>query len=189
MRRPGGHLGGSTVTALVDGQVPLAESERVWRHVVCCGSCRAAVEREAWVKSRLAGLSPIDPPLGFGAAIAGLPVGEERFGAGPAGWTGDLDDCRRGRRMGIVAVGVGSVGAAVLGLTAVSGVVDLREPPPAGTTIRGGVTGSPEPTPRPSPGPASGVLEPAVRLSALPHRDGRRTAEGEPSLPTSAAAR
>ena len=51
-----GHLG-SRVSALLDGQLAPEEAERAWAHVHTCHACRDLVEREGWVKTRLAGLS------------------------------------------------------------------------------------------------------------------------------------
>jgi anti-sigma factor RsiW len=51
-----GHLG-SRVSALLDGQLSAEEEERAWAHVHSCHQCRDQVEREGWVKTRLAGLS------------------------------------------------------------------------------------------------------------------------------------
>ena len=51
-----GHLG-SRVSALLDGQLSPEEEERAWSHVHACHQCRDQVEREGWVKTRLAGLS------------------------------------------------------------------------------------------------------------------------------------
>jgi anti-sigma factor RsiW len=51
-----GHLG-SRVSALLDGQLSPDEEERAWAHVHTCHQCRDLVEREGWVKTRLAGLS------------------------------------------------------------------------------------------------------------------------------------
>ena len=51
-----GHLG-SRVSALLDGQMSPAETERAWEHVHSCHACRDLVEREGWVKTRLAGLA------------------------------------------------------------------------------------------------------------------------------------
>lgn len=50
------HLG-SRVSALLDGRLSPAEEERCWSHVHGCHACRDLVEREGWVKTRLAGLS------------------------------------------------------------------------------------------------------------------------------------
>ena len=48
-----GHLG-PRVSALLDGQMSPADEERAWEHVHSCHQCRDAVEREGWVKTRLA---------------------------------------------------------------------------------------------------------------------------------------
>ena len=48
-----GHLG-PRVSALLDGQLSPADEERAWEHVHSCHQCRDAVEREGWVKTRLA---------------------------------------------------------------------------------------------------------------------------------------
>ena len=51
-----GHLG-DRASALLDGQLAPMEEERAWAHVHTCHQCRDVVEREGWVKTRLAGLS------------------------------------------------------------------------------------------------------------------------------------
>lgn len=51
-----GHLG-ARASALLDGQLPPAEAERLWAHVHGCHLCRDLVEREGWVKTRLSGLA------------------------------------------------------------------------------------------------------------------------------------
>ena len=63
-RRPTSHAGdrvvighlGARVSALLDGQLSPADEERAWAHVHSCHQCRDAVEREGWVKTRLADL-------------------------------------------------------------------------------------------------------------------------------------
>jgi hypothetical protein len=50
-----GHLG-SRVSALLDGQMSPTDEERAWEHVHTCYQCRDAVEREGWVKTRLASM-------------------------------------------------------------------------------------------------------------------------------------
>ena len=52
----GGHLG-TRVSALLDGQLSAEDEERAWDHVHACHLCRDLVEREGWVKTRLAGLT------------------------------------------------------------------------------------------------------------------------------------
>jgi hypothetical protein len=49
----GGHLG-SSVSALLDGQLDGESTERAWRHVLHCPPCRRLVENEGWVKRQLA---------------------------------------------------------------------------------------------------------------------------------------
>lgn len=104
-----GHIG-SNVSALVDGQLSPAEEEKAWRHVLGCPGCRRLVEREGWIKRRLAGLA--------GPAEV----------AAPAGLLGNLYDVdawaavdrieRRAtrRRAAAMLVGAGSVGAAVVAM-------------------------------------------------------------------------
>jgi hypothetical protein len=48
MWRLGGHLG-SSVSALVDGQLDDETAERAWGHVMHCVPCRRLVEHEGWV--------------------------------------------------------------------------------------------------------------------------------------------
>jgi anti-sigma factor RsiW len=74
-----GHLG-SRASALLDGQLSPEETERAWEHVQACHACRDLVEREGWVKTRLAGLS-------FDVAAPSTPVGLKGllvFGVAPA---------------------------------------------------------------------------------------------------------
>ena len=58
------HLG-TRVSALLDGQLGEAETDRAWDHVHQCHVCRDLVEREGWVKTRLARWSS-DGPGGGG---------------------------------------------------------------------------------------------------------------------------
>jgi hypothetical protein len=109
-----GHLG-TRVSALLDGQLPPEEAERAWAHVHSCHSCRDLVEREGWIKTRLAGLSRDSgqaPDHLKGSLLGGgLPPGDSYLAMGPG--------ARRSRRhVGLVAIGGGAVGAAVLGVLA-----------------------------------------------------------------------
>lgn len=140
----GGHLG-SAVSPLVDGQLDPASTERAWSHALGCALCRDAVEREVWVKRSLAGMSGAAPSPGLTDALHELPwqVAEPLPPAGPAEWStvAELDRRHRLRRGGLLAVGAGTVSAAVIGLAAV-GAVDLQPwtvQPGTETTI-GGVT-------------------------------------------------
>ncbi len=137
-----GHLG-SRVSALLDGQLPPDEAERAWGHVHSCHTCRDLVEREGWVKTRLAGLS-----FGGGSAPdhlkgslmgspAGLPPGDAYLA---------LHRSEQGSRRstGLVAIGGGAVGAAVMGVLAL-GVAPADAP----TMERAPTTQLVTPTPSP----------------------------------------
>ena len=139
-----GHLG-SRVSALLDGQLPPDEAERAWGHVHSCHACRDLVEREGWVKTRLAGLSP-----------AGSTASDRLKGAlvgAPAGLTpGDalLAMGSKPRRGSLVVIGGGAAGAAVLGVLAL-GAAPANAP---AIDRRGPITNLPGPslvTPTPSP--------------------------------------
>ncbi len=123
-----GHLG-ARVSALLDGQLSPAEAEEAWAHVYACHACRDLVEREGWVKTRLAGLSG-----GVGAASSDLKgslmnmTPGERFLAQSRGRGG----VRRG--VGVAVLGGGALGAAMvgvlaLGLTPGSAPANDRRPP------------------------------------------------------------
>lgn len=144
MSRLSGHLG-SRVSALVDGQLPDAEAERAWRHVAGCGTCRASVEREAWVKNRLS-LGGVEErcPSGLAGSLEALPYAVD--------WSLPLDGpAPRGRRSGMALVGVGSVSVALVGLVTVGWGLDGAPPSgvPAETSIVNGVTRDASPTPSP----------------------------------------
>lgn len=144
-----GHLG-SRVSDLLDGRLDAAEEERAWDHVHLCHLCRDLVEREGWVKTRLAYLS-LSADATAPASLKGslldaallVPPGEAYLMA-----TG-----RPRTRAAFAAVGGGALGAAVFGLVALAAspaaapVVDRRTPgvtvgqyTPAPATM-GGVVG------------------------------------------------
>lgn len=122
-----GHLG-PRISALLDGQLSPVDEERAWEHVHSCHTCRDQVEREGWVKTRLAVLTfagsdapshlkghlkgrlavPAGPPAYGGDWSTGqMPPGDTLVGAGRS---------RRGPSLG--AIGGGAVGAAVMGVLA-----------------------------------------------------------------------
>jgi hypothetical protein len=115
-----GHLG-PRVSALLDGQLSGAEEERAWDHVHSCHQCRDAVEREGWVKTRLASMqfagssapSALKGSLLFAGMTAEFPelrdADSALVGAGVT----------RGRRhLGMAGISSGAVGAAVMGVLA-----------------------------------------------------------------------
>ena len=117
------HLG-SRVSALLDGQLPREEAERAWAHVHACHACRDLVEREGWIKTRLAGLS-------HGSTSA--PDHLKGSLLGPHAHSPHLDPLgRRSRSWTGLALG-GAAGVAVLGVLALGaaspdGPVDRRPP-------------------------------------------------------------
>lgn len=116
-----GHLG-PRVSALLDGRLSVEEAERAWAHVHVCHACRDRVEREGWIKTRLAGLA--GGPEGAPAHLKG-----SLLGGGPSPLTsrapllGGAGAQPRGRRVtGAVALGGGAVGVAVMGVLALGAV-------------------------------------------------------------------
>jgi len=143
----GGHLGPS-VSALVDGQLAPTEEERAWAHVMSCAGCRRLVEAEGAVKTRL-------------ATLRGEPAPPRLLGAryDIDAWAAADAVARTGqRRRGLVAWGAGSVGAAVLGISALAGapVGGTPAPPAPVTSIKGSAGGAGPSAPAPS------VLSPAL---------------------------
>lgn len=129
-----GHLG-ARVSALLDGQLPAEEAERAWAHVHACHSCRDLVEREGWVKTRLAGLT-----FDGDAAPDSLKGSLLRSPLLPAGSAFPTScDARPRRQLGLVAIGGGAVGAAVMGVLAL-GVAPADVPtdrrPPTTSLVR-----------------------------------------------------
>jgi anti-sigma factor RsiW len=131
-----GHLG-DRVSALLDGQLSAAEEDRAWSHVHSCHQCRDQVEREGWVKTRLAGLSfdSACAPSSFKESLlasvsAGLPPGDVYLAAGRDA---------RPRRVSLVALGGGAAGAAVMGVLALGAAPadapTIQRPTPPTTSV------------------------------------------------------
>lgn len=129
-----GHLG-SRVSALLDGQLEAEEAERAWAHVHTCHACRDLVEREGWVKTRLAGLTfeTDAAPDSLKGSLLGSPL----LPAASAFPT-SFDDRPR-RQFGLVAIGGGAVGAAVMGVLALGAApadVPTDRRPPTTSLVR-----------------------------------------------------
>jgi hypothetical protein len=126
VNRLGGHLG-DRVSALLDGQLAAEDEERAWEHVHLCHVCRDLVEREGWVKTRLAGLtwgSPAEVP----SHLRGSLLGASASTPGEA-YLVDAPPDHRARRVGLVALGSGAAGAAVMGVLVLgSAPADLPNP-------------------------------------------------------------
>jgi hypothetical protein len=108
----GGHLGNRT-SALLDGQLPFDEAERAWAHVQQCHTCRDHVEREGWIKRRLAGLS-YDVGTTASDRLKGSLLGASELTPGECFLGGD----HHRRNVALAAVGGSAVGAAVMGVLA-----------------------------------------------------------------------
>ncbi|HYH35604.1 MAG TPA: hypothetical protein VD814_10670 [Nocardioides sp.] len=134
-----GHLG-TRVSALLDGQLSPAEADRAWAHVHLCHLCRDAVEREGWVKTRLAGLDGTPAPAHLkGSLLLGA------ADPGP-GWPPPHPGPRRPP---LAVLGGSAAGVAVLGVLAYG----LLSGPDASTPDRQppvtNLTGSDAPRPAP----------------------------------------
>ncbi|HET8663762.1 MAG TPA: hypothetical protein VFM08_05545 [Nocardioides sp.] len=111
-----GHLG-SRVSALLDGQMSPTDEERAWEHVHTCYQCRDAVEREGWVKTRLASmqLAGASAPSHLkGTLLVRGVVDWPELPEHPA----YADTSARRRHLGLSGIGGGAVGAAVMGVLA-----------------------------------------------------------------------
>lgn len=122
-----GHLG-PRVSALLDGQLSEPETERAWSHVHLCHLCRDHVEREGWVKTRLARTSfePGPAPDALKGALLGMPPGDVLLALSQSG--APRDGSRGRRAAGFAAIGGGAVGAAVMGVLAL-GTAPADVPP------------------------------------------------------------
>ncbi|MFC6287910.1 zf-HC2 domain-containing protein [Nocardioides sp. GCM10027113] len=160
-----GHLG-SRVSALLDGQLPPAEAERAWEHVHACHACRDLVEREGWVKTRLAGLAGGAAPSHLKGALLGAadthtPAPAEQGSLlRPPPFPTHGSGGRRPGVAGALALGSGALGAAVMGavvLTSLPAEAPDRRPPTTSLVRQteppvlriGGVTPLPSAEPRP----------------------------------------
>ena len=129
-----GHLG-SRVSALLDGQLSPAETDRAWAHVHLCHVCRDAVEREGWVKTRLATLGGTAAPSHLKGSLLGpLPALAATPAPAPS------------RRHGRLVLGGSAAGVAVLGVVAL-GVVAGTDGPPDPRTPATNLSGSDSPSP------------------------------------------
>lgn len=126
------HLG-NRVSALLDGRLSPDVEERLWAHVHTCHPCRDLVEREGWVKTRLAAWS-----LGGSRETGPVPEALKSSLLDPAvtstaPW---LEECpARGRGLLLAGGGVaGAVGVTMVGVLALGAApadapsVDRRGP-------------------------------------------------------------
>lgn len=137
-----GHLG-NRVSALLDGQLSARDTEEAWAHVYACHACRDLVEREGWVKTRLAGLCGGEgsAPSDLKGSLLSMPPGDVLLAEGHR-------DHGSRRGAGVVLIGGGAVGAAMLGVLAfglTSGGVPPADRRPPTTQINTAVPETPAP--------------------------------------------
>ncbi|MDQ6642592.1 MAG: zf-HC2 domain-containing protein [Actinomycetota bacterium] len=122
-----GHLG-DRVSALVDGQLSGDDEERAWAHAMTCPGCRRLVEREGWLKTRL---STMSDPTGYPGTQPGPGLIGALYDVDAWSTVDAIERRGRARRTAMVAAGAGSVGAAVIGLLALTGApAGMGEAPP-----------------------------------------------------------
>ncbi|HEX6150620.1 hypothetical protein [Nocardioides sp.] len=141
------------MSALLDGQLPPDEAERAWAHVHACHACRDAVEREGWVKTRLAGLS---------ADVDRAPAHLKGSLLSPAPFPTASAPSQRSRRAGMIAIGGSAAGVAVLGVLALGITANTPAPERRAPVTNFGGTDAPRPLPSRIPG---SVLEPSSTTS------------------------
>lgn len=163
-----GHLG-NRVSALLDGQLSARDTEEAWAHVYACHACRDLVEREGWVKTRLAGLCGGEGsvPSGLKGSLLSMPPGDVLLAEG-------RHDHGSRRGGGVVLIGGGAVGAAMLGVLAFGltpgGVPPADRRPPT-TQINTAVPESPAPGVS-SPGSTAAAV--STSFSTVPRTPLRR---------------
>jgi anti-sigma factor RsiW len=152
------HLG-NRVSALLDGQLSPEETERAWEHVHTCHTCRDQVEREGWVKTRLAGLTfgaTTSAPDHLKGSLLGACHGSAFAAPGDVFLATPPRGDHRRRNAGLIAVGGGAVGAAVMGVLALGAApadapgIDRRVPATSVVTpspLQGGATPMRRPVP------------------------------------------
>jgi len=160
-----GHLG-NRVSALLDGQLTARETEEAWAHVYHCHGCRDLVEREGWVKTRLAGLcssgaADRGAPSDLKGSLLSMPPGDAFLADAAAAGSGAGAGAEAGagrRPTGAVMLGGGAIGAAMLGVLALGFGVGSAPPadrrPPV-TQINTSVPSAPA-TPAAPSAPATG---------------------------------
>jgi anti-sigma factor RsiW len=108
-----GHLG-SQVAAFVDGQLDYARRERALQHLSGCAECRAAVDQQRWVKTRVQTLPSAEPSAGLLSALTQV-RDEPPWPAPPEPPRWPVPEGRL-RRSGLLLAGAGSLAAGFIGV-------------------------------------------------------------------------
>lgn len=177
----GSHLG-STVSALVDGQLDAQSEERAWAHVLRCVECHRLVERETWVKRRLSAMGGSEPPARLLGSLYELreepPSHEQSARDAVEAWAavGALEHrARTRRRAGLVLAGAGSLSAAVFGFASLGApVLGIGGAAPAGPPTAS-LTTRTSPAARDTAVPTTAVVAPEASVHGrLPRHRPRR---------------
>ena len=115
------HLG-DRISALVDGELDHDARDRALAHIASCPRCRAAVDEERWLKSRLHRLPATEPSATLLSALFAAPRVPAQRQLEP------VRDAERGPRVTLVLAGAGSVSAAMLTLAYLLGGSDAPTP-------------------------------------------------------------
>lgn len=156
-----GHLG-NRVSALLDGQLSARDTEEAWAHVYACHACRDLVEREGWVKTRLAGLCGAErgAPSDLKGSLLSMPPGDALL-------AGHEPHPASRRTAGAVMLGGSAVGAAMLGVLAL-GFAPGSTPPadrrPPATQINTTVPSPDGPSVPTHPSGPTGTTVPLLRM-------------------------
>jgi hypothetical protein len=115
------HLG-TRASALLDGQLPDGEARSLWAHVETCGTCQDELERERWVKTRLACLSTAFTcaPDRLKGSLLGAPAQPDPIASAYLEYADHQphEHSRLRRTASLAAMGGGALGAAVMGVVA-----------------------------------------------------------------------
>ncbi len=141
-----GHLG-DQVAAFVDGELDYAGREKALEHLSCCADCRAAVEHQRAVKTRVQTLPGAEPSAHLLSALTRVPAAPAPLPQGSAArWHVPESRPRRGA---LLLAGVGSLAASFIGVAyAVGGTPAEQTPvsPPVGQ-FSAAFAGSVQPVP------------------------------------------
>ncbi|MDQ4085765.1 MAG: zf-HC2 domain-containing protein [Actinomycetota bacterium] len=125
------HLG-HQVAAFVDGELDFPHREKALAHLSRCAQCRAAVEQQRLVKTRVQTLPGAEPSADLISALTRLPAEPGPDAAPSPHWHVPDGRVRRG---GLLAAGVGSVAAGFLGMAYVVGGAGPAEQTPVSPPV------------------------------------------------------
>lgn len=115
------------VAAFVDGQLDFAGREKALEHLSRCAECRAAVEQERWVKTRVQNLPSAEPSADLLSSLTRVSRGQPAPDREPRDhWPVPRG---RARRSGLLLAGAGSLAAGFVGIAYVVGGATAAQAP------------------------------------------------------------